>query len=328
MTEPVVSFSETDIRHGIRPGQVVTVGPLPPSLMAMLSERYRAVALPEGPRRVEFLVEHGSVVRVAVTTGAAGVDADLLSALPSLEAIIHFGVGYDRTDIVGARARGVAVSNTPGVLDNCVADTALALYLNLLRGFPAADRFVRDGEWVHGQYPLQRRATRRSVGILGLGRIGCAIASRLTALDCTISYHNRHERTDVPYRYVASPFALARDSEVLIVAAAGGPDTAGLVSRQVLSALGPAGYLINVARGSVIDEGALIDLLESEGIAGAGLDVFSEEPRVPKRLCDLDRVVLLPHLGSATIETRADMESLTLANVDSHLTTGTLLSPV
>lgn len=328
MTEPMIESTDSDVDHGIRSGQVVTVGPLPPSLMAILSERYRAIALPEGLGRAEFLAEHGPGVRVVVTTGAAGVNAELLSALPSLEAIVHFGVGYDRTDITGALTRGIAVSNTPGVLDDCVADTALALYLNLLRGFPAADRFVRDGEWVHGQYPLQHRASRRTVGILGLGRIGCTIASRLTALGCAISYHNRHERTDVPYRYASSPLELARDSEVLIVAAAGGPDTAGLVSRHVLSALGPAGYLINVARGSVIDESALIDLLESEEIAGAGLDVFSDEPRVSEKLRDLDRVVLLPHLGSATIETRADMEALTVANVDSHLTIGALLSPI
>lgn len=318
----------TGAYHGIQPGQILTVGPLPPSLMATLSERYRARALPDGPQRAGFLVDHGAGVRVVVTTGAAGVDTRIMSTLPSLEAIVHFGVGHDNTDLASARARGVAVSNTPGVLDDCVADTALALYLNLLRGFCAADRFVRSGQWSREQFPLQRRANRRAVGILGLGRIGCAIARRLAALDCTITYHNRHERPDVPYRYVASPLELARHAEVLVVAAAGGPGTAGLVSREVLAALGPEGYLINVARGSVIDETALIDMLETGGIAGAGLDVFAGEPHVPERLRALDRVVLLPHLASATKETRADMEALTLANVESYLRAGTLLSPV
>lgn len=309
-------------------GQVLTVGPLPPSLMATLTERHRARALPDEPQRAGFLVDHGDGVRLAVTTGAVGVDARLMAALPSLEAIVHFGVGHDNTDLASARARDIAVSNTPGVLDDCVADTALALYLNLLRGFCAADRFVRDGRWAHEPFPLQHRANRRTVGILGLGRIGLAIARRLDALGCTISYHNRRERTDVSYAYVASPVELARGVEVLVVASAGGPGTAGLVSRQVLEALGPAGYLINVARGSVVDETALTELLEAGGIAGAGLDVFADEPNVPERLRALDGVVLLPHLGSATQETRADMEALTLANVESFLATGRLRSPI
>lgn len=318
----------TETRPSSRSGQVVTLGPLPPSLVESLTERYRAHVLPDGPLRARFLGEHGASARVLVTTGAVGVDAELMSALPSLEAIVHFGVGYDGTDVAAARSRGVAVSNTPRVLDDCVADTALALYLNLLRGFSAADRFVRDGAWAHAPFPLQRRANRRSVGILGLGRIGSAIASRLTALGCTIAYHNRRERPDVTYRYVASALELARETEVLVVAAAGGPETAGLVNRRVLSALGPSGYLVNVARGSVVDEEALIELLETGGIAGAGLDVFADEPQVPKRLRTSDRVVLLPHIGSATRETRAEMEALTLANIESQLATGTLVSPV
>ena len=315
-------------RYDGEPGEVLTVGPLPPSLVAPLSERHHARALPDGPQQADFLADHGARVRIAVTTGAVGVGAELMSALPGLEAIVHFGVGHDNTDLASARARGIAVSNTPGVLDDCVADTALALYLNLLRGFCKADRFAREGRWAQEPFPLQHRANRRAVGILGLGRIGLAIAQRLDALGCTISYHNRRERTDVSYDYAASPLELARDVEVLVVAAAGGPGTAGLVSRQVLEALGPDGYLINVARGSVIEEAALTELLETGGIAGAGLDVFAEEPHVPERLRALDQVVLLPHLGSATQETRADMEALTLANVESYLATGRLRSPI
>lgn len=312
----------------IQSRQILTVGPLPPSLTATLSERYGAHALPDGPQRTSHLVGEGADVRVVVTTGAVGVNAELMNALPSLEAIVHFGVGYDRTDVAAARSRSIAVSNTPGVLDDCVADTALALYLNLLRGFCEADRFVRDGDWAQGQFPLRRRANRRTVGILGLGRIGSAVANRLTALGCTIIYHNRRERTDVPYRYVDSPLELAHEAEVLVVAAAGGPETTGLVDHRFLSALGPEGYLVNVARGSVVDEAALIDALETGEIAGAGLDVFADEPHVSERLRALDRTVLLPHIGSATAETRADMEALTLANLESYLASGTLVSPV
>lgn len=312
----------------IEPGQVVTVGPLPPTLVATLTERFRAWAVPEGLARDGFLVDHGARVRIVVTTGTVGVSTELMSRLPSLEAVVHFGVGYDNTDLASARARGIVVSNTPGVLDDCVADTALAMYLNLLRRFPEADRFVRNGQWHTGQFPLQHRASRRAVGILGLGRIGCAIASRLDALGCTISYHNRHERADVPYSYAVSPLELARNAEVLVVASSGGPENRGLVSRRVLEALGPDGYLINVARGSVVDETALIEMLETGKIAGAGLDVFAEEPDVPERLCALDQVVLLPHLASATLETRADMEGLTLANIAGYLAIGCLRSPV
>ena len=242
---------------------------------------------------------------------------------------MSFGVGYDRTDVAEARRRGIAVSNTPGVLDACVADTAVGLVIDVMRGLSAADRFVRRGEWARGRAPaLSRRVTGARVGILGLGRIGLAIARRLAGFDTTISYHNRRPRLGVPYEYADSPVDLARDCDVLVVAAAGGPASRHLVDARVLDALGPDGFLVNVARGSVVDEAALVAALEAGGIAGAGLDVFADEPHVPVALLDRDDVVLLPHLASATQETRAAMVGLVLANVERFLADGTLVTPV
>jgi lactate dehydrogenase-like 2-hydroxyacid dehydrogenase len=257
------------------------------------------------------------------------VDTGLMTALPNLGAVVNFGVGYDTTDIDAAAAHGVSVSNTPDVLTDCVADTAVGLMIDALRQFSAADRFVRAGRWpVDRMYPLTRQVSNTRVGILGLGRIGRAIALRLSAFGCAISYHNRHQVADSTYTYVASLEELARNVDVLIVAAAGGDGTKGLVNREVLDALGAEGYLINIARGSVVDEDALVEALTAGRLAGAGLDVFAHEPRVPEALLAVDNVVLLPHAGSGTVETRAAMESLTLRNMASFLQTGQLVTPV
>lgn len=266
---------------------------------------------------------------VAVTSGVWGVRSEHLDQLPRLGAIVNFGVGYDSTDVAEANRRGVVVSNTPDVLTDCVADTAIGLMIDVMRRFTAADRFVRRGEWARERVPaLARRVTGARVGILGLGRIGLAIAHRLESFDATISYHNRRERNDVAYAYAASPRELAQGCDVLIVAAAGGAESRRLVDADVLDALGPGGYLINVARGSVVDEGALVIALEDGRLAGAGLDVFADEPEVPVALLGRDDVVLLPHLGSATLETRAAMTDLALANVEAFLADGTLVTPV
>ncbi|CAN5755434.1 2-hydroxyacid dehydrogenase [soil metagenome] len=307
---------------------VLQVGPLKPSLTATLGSSYDALVLPDADRAA-FLAQHGSEITVAVTSGRTGVDAALIDALPNLGAIVHFGVGYDTTDIDAAAARGIGVSNTPDVLNDCVADTAVGLMIDVLRQFSAADRYVRQGKWPsEGNYPLTRQVSNSRVGIIGLGRIGSAIASRLTGFGCTISYHNRRQVPDSSFAYVDSPVALARDVDVLIVAAAGGSGTRSLVDREVLAALGPQGYLINVARGSVVDEQALVDALVSGELAGAGLDVFVAEPEVPQALLALPNVVLLPHVGSATVQTRAAMEALTLRNLDSFLQTERLVTPV
>lgn len=309
---------------------VLQVGTLKPSLAETLVTTYDAPVLPDDPgARADFLAQHAEDVTVVVTSGRFGVDAALMAALPALGAVCNFGVGYDTTDIEEARERGVQVSNTPDVLNDCVADTALGLALDVLRGFAAADRFVRAGEWpAAGTFPLTRRLSGKRVGVLGLGRIGRAIAHRFEAFQCPISYHSRREVADVSYAYAASPVALAAPVDILVVATAGGAGTAGLVDREVLEALGPDGYLINISRGSVVDEGALVELLGSGGLAGAGLDVFAHEPQVPPALLGLDHVVLLPHLGSGTVETREAMEELTLENLRAFLDRGTLVTPV
>jgi lactate dehydrogenase-like 2-hydroxyacid dehydrogenase len=243
--------------------------------------------------------------------------------------VVNFGVGYDTTDVDAAAELGIGVSNTPDVLTDCVADTAVGLMIDTLRQFSAADRYVRAGRWTAtAAYPLTRQVSNTQVGIIGLGRIGTAIAKRLNAFGCTISYHNRHVVDDSPYEYVSSPAELARDVDVLIVAAAGGSGSRQLVSREVLDALGADGYLINIARGSVVDEDALVEALTAGRLAGAGLDVFADEPNVPEALLSLDNVVLLPHVGSGTVQTRAAMEQLTLRNLDEFLRSGRLVTPV
>jgi hypothetical protein len=292
-----------------------------PALAARLHAEHGAVPLEELP-------EDASAVEVAVTSARGGLHAAEMDRLPGLGAIVHFGVGYDSTDVTEAARRGIAVANTPEVLTDCVADTAVGLVIDVLRGLSAADRFVRRGDWAAGAtYPLTRRVTGARVGVLGLGRIGLAVAHRLAAFDARLTYHSRSPK-DVPWTYVASPVELAAGCDVLVVAAAGGPDSAGLVDAAVLAALGRDGVLVNVARGSVVDEGALVDALQRGVIAGAGLDVFADEPRVPEALLDRDDVVLLPHLASGTVETRAAMADLVLANVATFLDTGRLLTPV
>ncbi|OZF51470.1 2-hydroxyacid dehydrogenase [Rhodococcus sp. 14-1411-2a] len=320
------SVSQSDSQRG---GRVLRVGPLKPSLMDTLVTEYDALELPEGDDRDEFLSEHGASISAVVTSGRTGVDAALMERLPQLGAVVNFGVGYDTTDVDAAAERGVVVSNTPDVLTDCVADLAVGLVIDTVRGLSSAERFVRAGRWpTEGNTPLTRQVTGKRVGIIGLGRIGSAIADRLNGFRCEISYHNRNEIDGSPYVYAASPTALAENVDILIIAASGGSGTAHLVDRAVLEALGPQGYLINVARGSVVDEEALIELLAAGKLAGAGLDVFAHEPDVPDALLAMDNVVLLPHVGSATVETRAAMEALTLENLDRFLADGTLVTPV
>ena len=309
---------------------ILQVGPVNPDVQAALTEEFGALRLPEIPEEREaFLDAHAGEIRVAVCSGRFGVGTELMRQLPQLRAVVNFGVGYDTTDVAQAAERGIRISNTPDVLTDCVADTALALYLDVLRRVSAADRYVRRGDWTaKGNFPLAVRASGKRVGILGLGRIGQAIAHRLEAFGCEIHYHNRRPIEGSAYAYQPSAAELAAAVDVLVVAAAGGPDSAGLVDARVLESLGPAGYLVNIARGSVIDEDALVEALVQGRLGGAGLDVFAHEPEVPAELLELDTVVLLPHLGSGTEETRQDMAALTLENLRSFLRDGTLSTPV
>jgi lactate dehydrogenase-like 2-hydroxyacid dehydrogenase len=250
---------------------VLRVGEFEPTFADELAARYEIPTLPDGPQRAQYLAEHAADIRVVVTSGHPGVDADTIGALPNLEAIVNNGAGVDAIDLNAAKRRGIGVSNTPDVLSDTVADTALGLILMTLRRFGAADRYVRAGRWARdGQFPYARDVSGLQVGILGLGRIGSAIATRLLGFDCAIAYHNRHRVEGSQYRYAESPVELAESVDVLVVATTGDHRARNLVDRTVLEALGSEGYLINIARGSVVDQEALVELLADGALAGAG----------------------------------------------------------
>ncbi|MBS2936266.1 2-hydroxyacid dehydrogenase [Nocardioides sp. J2M5] len=302
------------------PVRVVQLGGLMPFVRQWLTERYAAPALDD--------LGDPAGVEVAVVGGGAPLGAAEMDALPDLRAVVNFGVGHDNVDLAEATRRGVVVSNTPDVLTDAVADLAVLLVLDVLRGATAADRFVRSGAWARGErMPLARDVRGAVVGVLGLGRIGTAAAERLEAFGAEVRYHSR-ARKDVGWTYDATPVELAAASDVLLVLTPGGAGTEHLVDAAVLDALGPDGFLVNVARGSVVDEVALVAALEEGRLAGAGLDVFADEPRVPAALLDRDDVVLLPHVGSATTGTREAMGRLVLDNVDAFLERGELVTPV
>ena len=262
-----------------------------------------------------LVARHGPAIRAVATRGRDRLDARLLTRLPALEIIANFGVGYDSIDVDAAARRGIVVSNTPDVLNDEVADFAVALLLATVRRLPQADRFVRAGQWLQGNFPLGPTLRDRTIGLVGMGRIGKRIAQRLAAFEVPIVYHSRTARTDVPYRHYRELVAMAKDVDTLLAILPGGPATKGLIGAEVLAALGPDGILINVARGSVVDEPALALALRSGTILAAGLDVFADEPRVPQALLELDNVVLLPHVGSATHHTRGLMGRLVVDNL-------------
>ena len=265
---------------------------------------------------------------VAVATGGGRIDGPFLDRLPAVRIVASFGVGYDRIDANAAAERGVVVTNTPGVLDDEVADTALGLLLMTVRELPQAERSLREGKWQDGPYPLTRATMHgRRMGILGLGRIGQAIADRVTPFGISVAYHNRR-RKDVGYRYYPSLVEMARDVDTLMIVIPGGDSTRHLVDAEVLEALGPDGILINVSRGSVVDEQALVDALRTNTILSAGLDVFEHEPKVHPDLLTLPNAVLLPHVGSATMPTRTAMGNLVVDNLRNWLAHGTPLTPV
>jgi lactate dehydrogenase-like 2-hydroxyacid dehydrogenase len=265
---------------------------------------------------------------IVVTTGGRGIDAATMRRLPKLKLVSNFGVGVDAVDLEYCRAHGVAVANTPDVLTDDVADLALALMLASLRQVVTADRWVRNGDWVkRGTMPLAQTVTRRKVGVVGLGRIGSAIARRCEPFGCEIGYFGPN-RKPVDWRYFGNLVDMAGWADVLMVACPGGAATKGLVSRPVLEALGPKGHVINISRGPVIDQPAMVELLQSGKLGGAGLDVFDDEPNVPQALIDLPHVVLQPHHGSGTHDTRTAMGRLTIDNVAAYVAGKPLLTPV
>ncbi|MEO7335830.1 MAG: 2-hydroxyacid dehydrogenase, partial [Caldimonas sp.] len=252
----------------------------------------------------------------------------LLAQLPALEIVSVMGVGYDGIDVAAAKARGVRVTHTPAVLNDDVADLAIALMLAWSRQIARADRFVRAGEWPKGPLALGRKMSGARVGIVGMGRIGQAIADRAAAFGMTIAYTARNARPALPHAYLPSAAALAAQSDYLVVITPGGAATEHMIDAEVLTALGPQGCLVNVARGSVVDEAALIEALRAGRIAGAALDVFEHEPSVPAALREMDNVVLTPHIGSATAQTRRAMADLAFANLDAKLDGRTVHTPV
>lgn len=266
--------------------------------------------------------------RAFAAKGESVITGELMARFPKLEIIAVFGVGYDGIDVAAARERGVRVTNTPDVLTDEVADLAIGLMLALSRRMVFADRHVRSGDWLKGAFPLTHKVSGSRLGMLGLGRIGQAIARRAEGFDMSIAYTARSQKPGLPYAFYPTPQALAREVDFLVVATFGGPSTRGLVNAEVLNALGPKGYLINIARGSVVDEPALVAALQEKRIAGAGLDVFVDEPKVPAALLAMDNVVLTPHMGSGTVETRAAMANLACANLVAHFDGKPLLTPI
>ena len=285
--------------------------------MERLQNEFTAVRLWEAKDR-DAALKSAAHVRGLAHFGHSKVDAKLMDALPKLELISNFGVGVDQIDLEAARQRKIIVTNTPDVLNDCVADCAMALVLNTLRKFPQSEVYLRGGNWAsRGPYPLTTSIGGKTLGVLGLGRIGEAIAARATACGMKIRYHNR-KRKDVPYPYDPDPATLARNSDVLLVVTPATAETSRIINAKILDALGPEGYLVNIARGSVVDEPVLLRYLQEKKIAGAGLDVYADEPRVPPEFFSLDNAVLFPHVGSATVETRKAMGDLQIENLRLH----------
>lgn len=293
-----------------------------------LTQEFSAISLFASKDRAATLKEAAPKVRGLAHTGHSKVDAALMNALPKLEIIANFGVGVDQIDLDAAKKRGIVVTNTAGALNECVADCAMGLVLNTLRKLPQADAYLRAGDWqAKGTYQLTTSLGGKTLGILGLGRIGEEIAKRAQAFGMKIRYHNRNKK-NVPYPYDSDAVTLAKNSDVLVAITPGGPETDKLVNAAVLDALGPQGYLINVARGSVVDEPVLLRYLQEKKIAGAGLDVFEHEPKVPPEFFKLDNVVLTPHVASATNETRTAMGNLQIENLNLHFAGKPVKTPV
>ncbi len=307
---------------------VLLLAPLPDFLLAPLQAAHTCHDYFHAADKEALLAAVGGDIRAIVMAGGSVAPVALLERLPKLEILTVFGVGYDGVPVDYCRQRGLRVTNTPDVLTDDVADIAAALVLMTSRRLAVGEAFVRTGQWSHGAFPLAHAFGGKTAGILGLGRIGKAIAQRLQAHGLHIAYHGRHPQAGTEYRFYDSLATMAAESDFLIVACPGGAATRHLVNAQVLAALGKDGILINIARGSVVDEAALVLALESGQIRGAGLDVFENEPHVPEALIQSDRTVLLPHVGSGTFETRGAMARLVVDNLAAHLAGEPLLTPV
>ncbi|MBK0326467.1 2-hydroxyacid dehydrogenase [Rhodobacteraceae bacterium F11138] len=293
-----------------------------------LSGSFNLISLEDIADPTRYMDAHGPEIPAVLATGGRAIRSDFLDALPNLKIISSYGVGYDSIDATAAAARGIIVTHTPGVLNDEVANTAIMLWLAVSRRLITNDAYVRSGRWAtEGKAPLTHTVQGRTVGIVGLGRIGQTLAGRLQAFDATVVYHARHVKS-VGYRYYSDLTEMAAACDVLICVVPGGPDTRHLIDRSVLQALGARGILINISRGSVVDETAMVHALQAGELGGAGLDVFENEPHVPADLINMDNVVLLPHIGSGTHETRQAMADLTCDNLLRWQQDGSTLTPV
>ncbi|HEX4411900.1 MAG TPA: 2-hydroxyacid dehydrogenase [Xanthobacteraceae bacterium] len=307
--------------------EVVLFGPAKPTIVKGLETACTVFKAIEATDRDAFITAHSRVRALACAQGQ--MSASLLERFPKLEIVASFGVGYDNVDVKYAAAHNIIVTNTPEVLTEEVADTALGLLLCTVRELPQAERHVRSGRWATTGFPLSKATLRnRTVGMLGMGAIGKAIARRLDAFGVPVVYHTRKQRSDLSYRYYPKLMDMARDIDTLLVIVPGGAATANMINAEILDALGPNGILINMARGSVVDEPALIKALQEKRILSAGLDVYAKEPEVPKELIALDNVVLFPHVGSASVHTRQKMDQLVADNIVAWTAGKPPLSPV
>ena len=296
---------------------VLLIGPEKPVIAKGLNSTFNVVKLPDANAREKFFSDQAPRIRgMAVAATSERIDGPFMSRFARLEIVSSFGVGYDHIDAAWAGGHGITVTNTPDVLTEEVADTALGLLLCTVREFPQAERYLRSGQWLQGDYPLSKATLRdRTVGLVGMGRIGQAIARRLDAMRVPVVYHSRRPAPDIPYQHYPNLLDMARQVEVLLVITPGGAQTRNLINAEVLAALGRQGILINMARGSVVDEPALIKALRQGTILSAGLDVYAREPHVPPELIAMDNVVLFPHLGSASVTTRQRMDQLVVDNL-------------
>lgn len=311
----------------MKPG-LLLIGGATERMVARFEADFTLHRLSDIPDLAAFLAEQGESITAVATNGHAGVKPEIMDGLPNLKVVSCYGVGYDGVDTDACVARGIKVSHTPNVLNDDVANTAILLMLAVSRELVFNDRYVREGRWPkEGNTPLTRSIEGKTVGILGLGRIGERIAEKLAAFDAKIIYHTRTKK-DVAYSYYDTLTDMARDSDVMVVITPGGAATNKLVNREVMEALGPQGTLINVARGTVVDEAEMVSALQDGRLGWAGLDVFEDEPNVPEALFALDNVTLLPHVASATHETRQAMGDLVCDNLSQFLKDGTLVSPV
>ncbi|MBX4936142.1 2-hydroxyacid dehydrogenase [Rhizobium binae] len=308
--------------------EILMTGAYPEWDMVDLEAKYRVHRLWEATDRQELITRVGKDVRAIATRGEIGASAELMKQLPKLEIVSCYGVGTDAIDLAYARANGIRVTNTPDVLTEDVADIAIGLLLATARQIPQADVFVRAGQWGNGAMPLVTRVSGKKVGLAGMGRIGKAIARRAAAFGCDIAYFARNEHADVAYAYQPDLVALADWADFLIVIVPGGQATMKIIDAEVLKALGPHGMLINVSRGTTVDEEALIAALENGTIQAAGLDVFLNEPKIDARFLTLQNVVLQPHHGSGTVETRKAMGQLVRDNLAAHFAGNPLTTPV